>query len=573
VPSERTPPAGISCSAVRDYLDGLSAGVHYHLPPATRAHIDECPSCSNFYNQVKWKLSDGSSDLAELKEFLGNEFKSGVDASAELANEWKIKSPQTPDQVLAFYRETSWYAYNLVLWQASGRRPNYVERAQPILRRYRCESIVDFGAGVGNDALKLAALGYHVIAVDFDNMSSRFLRYRADVRKLANFEFIDIDSADLSTIKPDALWAMDVIEHLINPVQMLAPVLQTARLLIYDSEHTGTSCGKQNFHFQHPEPQLTHAWKSMGYTSVSGHGDLHIYAKPRHPSAAGQTAVHHRAPWPSRPPLSGVVFDLDGVVWRDHRAIPGIDSAIRQAREMRLKVSYLTNNSSQSRGYLADRMRQLNLEVEPEDIFTAAHIAALHLSQGELMSRHYVTIGGGDALLDELSVVGLDVETLASFVDSGTERADTCSIVVGHSPKFGYDEVTELLRMSRQVQDIFASERDRWYASSTGPLPSSAWIIAAIEEVVNRKALTLGKPNSIALGTVATAMGIDVRSMLMVGDSLEIDIPAAHNAGALCCYFDDPRIHGADFAIPSTTDPDFIIRDLSCLQYIIRGLL
>jgi 2-polyprenyl-3-methyl-5-hydroxy-6-metoxy-1,4-benzoquinol methylase len=203
-----------------------------------------------------------------LESFLAGELEQGIDASRALADDWRSRPRHSASDVAAFYRETPWYAYNLTLWQASGRRPKYVQQALPFLRQLRCRAIIDFGAGVGNDSLALAELGFNITAVDFDNLSSKFLRYRAERRGLDNLTFADIDHSQLATLQGDTLWAMDVVEHLVDPVATLTPVLARTRVFISDSEYTGVSAGRQDFHFQHDMADLGRAWAGLGYHAI-----------------------------------------------------------------------------------------------------------------------------------------------------------------------------------------------------------------------------------------------------------------------------------------------------------------
>ena len=572
---------GSRCAQARAFLDSLTAGHPHILEPSLRELIDQCALCTARYNAIKWARSEASTDLVELEQFLGSAFQYGVDASNELDREWHRRAPNDRHQVEAFYRETPWYVYNLVLWEASGRRPDYVSQATTMLEQLECRTIIDFGAGVGNDSLKLAMQGYNVFAVEFDNAASQFLRYRAKARNLKNLTFINIDSADIDSLRADALWAMDVIEHLPDPIETLTPILANTRVFIFDSEHTGTSGGRQEFHFQHSKEELAEVWETQGYWPLEVVPDtatINVYARANFHKQQGnsislKTAESRQSRAANRSPVTTVVLDLDGVVWRDNRTVSGVKSAIASIQERRLPLFYLTNNTTQSRPGLCKRMQDAGINARPDQIFTASYITATYLSTHRSTSSLYVTIGGADALIAELRARNLNCETLAEYVEKTHSDRGLCSIVIGHQPDFSYEEITRLLSVSSMVQEVFAAERDLWYSTSTGPMPSSAWMVAAVEEVLQKKAETLGKPNAIALNTLAEVRGVDVRSVLMVGDSLEVDVLAAHNSGSLSCYFDDPRVGVTRAPGTNASNADFVIRDLRELQYILKRLL
>lgn len=255
----------VNCAEATDYLSSFLKSSDHSLPSLIRKHISSCPNCLAFYNTIKWRLSKDSIDLLELKEFLGTDFQTYVDASLGLAEDWAASPRDSCDAVESFYRTTKWYAYNLALWKASGRRPEYVRAMHPILSSLGIRSIFDFGAGVGNDSLEFAELGYDVTAVDFENLSTNFLRYRLDRRGLRNVTFINVDNATPSLCRGRCLWCMDVVEHLIDPVDTLTPYLREANAFAYGSEHTGRSGGRQDFHFQHRPSDLLAACETMGF--------------------------------------------------------------------------------------------------------------------------------------------------------------------------------------------------------------------------------------------------------------------------------------------------------------------
>jgi len=569
---------GPRCAQATAFLDSLVAGRPHILEPSIRRLIDLCDECTRRYNEIKWARSEGSTGLVELERFLGNQFQYGINASDQLDKEWRQRAPRDPYEVEAFYRETPWYVYNLVLWEASGRRPNYVQQAMATLNTLQCQTIIDFGAGVGNDALKFALQGYTVIAVEFDNLASRFLRYRAHARKLDNLMFVDFDSVDLTKLRADALWAMDVIEHLPNPVETLTPILANTRIFLFDSEHTGTSHGRQEFHYQHSPAELAKAWSARGYKPLKppqDAGTVKVYYREENGRSEVQK-VRNSALLPAKRkpklPLTTVVLDLDGVVWRDNRAVSGIASAVEDIRSRSLAPYYLTNNTTESRLQLSERMRQIKIEVQPDKIFTASLIAATYLSSHKESSALYVVVSGTDTLINDLRIKGLRCESLPQYAGKSPSGRESCSIVIGYKPDFGYEDIEQLLSVSSMVTDVFAAESDLWYSTSNGPKPGSSWIVAAVETILQKTSITLGKPNATALRTLAEVEGVEIGSILMVGDSVDVDVVAANNAGCISCYFDDLQIDRTPNSVDGDAIPDFVIRDLGELRYVLMGL-
>ncbi|MBZ0165676.1 MAG: class I SAM-dependent methyltransferase, partial [Candidatus Omnitrophica bacterium] len=84
-----------------------------------------------------------------------------------------------------FYKEATYYLYELPLWNAERARPRYLYRiVQPYLKRYGCTEVLDFGGGTGDLCLELAGQGLGVTYCDIGKEVSDFARWRFARRNL-----------------------------------------------------------------------------------------------------------------------------------------------------------------------------------------------------------------------------------------------------------------------------------------------------------------------------------------------------------------------------------------------------
>ena len=127
-----------------------------------------------------------------------------------------------------FYRTSEGYLYNLTAFAMTGTKLPYLReltRAAPPGAR-----VLDYGCGIGSDGLALAEAGYRVAFADFDNPSTRYLRWRLARRGL------QADVYDLDRKPPpaafDLAYAFDVIEHVDDPFDFLARMERCARLVV-----------------------------------------------------------------------------------------------------------------------------------------------------------------------------------------------------------------------------------------------------------------------------------------------------------------------------------------------------
>jgi SAM-dependent methyltransferase len=229
------------------------------------------------WNRFRWERAQNSIDMGELADYLGPNFIWGFDSSWALAHEWNSETRNSADQIEAFYRDNKNYLYNLVIWEASGQRPDYVGATAELLDELNVSTICDFGCGVGTDGLKFLRLGKDVIFCDINNACLEFVRWRLRWRGLIARVY-DPDGIGDSLF--DTLWIMDVIEHLASPIdQILAHALSTAKVLIYDSEATDLADGRHPFHIEHSEKYVNGVWEKFGFVPYKKLSTLNILSK------------------------------------------------------------------------------------------------------------------------------------------------------------------------------------------------------------------------------------------------------------------------------------------------------
>jgi hypothetical protein len=247
------------------------------LPPAhldaTRRHLDACAPCWNRWNAHRWTAARHHPLHDQLAQFLGPSFRPGHDSSRALATEWDRADPRTPDEVAAFFRDSTNYLYNLVIWEASGHRPRYVHAALPTLRAKKVRTVLDIGSGIGSDAITLARHGFTVTTCDHDSPSTRFAhrRHGGTIPRI-DPEHLGHEHA------PDALWIIDTLDHLADPHHTLAPLLPRARIVITEDLRENRAHGRQRFHHRRPLADTTRMLARYDLTPTT-HAPITIWAR------------------------------------------------------------------------------------------------------------------------------------------------------------------------------------------------------------------------------------------------------------------------------------------------------
>ena len=77
----------------------------------------------------------------------------------------------------------------------------------------------------------------------------------------------------------------------------------------------------------------------------------------------------------------GLIFDMDGVLWRGGKPLPGIRSTFSLLRERQIPFVLATNNATQTFDQVRSRMENAGVEIFPNEVLTAAVGAASYLAQ------------------------------------------------------------------------------------------------------------------------------------------------------------------------------------------------
>jgi protein-L-isoaspartate O-methyltransferase len=130
-------------------------------------------------------------------------------------NTWEKAGPMTDARTKEFYKQTMNYIYDLAAWHLYD---NYKRQSDLALvedmRAAKPKNILDFGGGVGFNALLLAQAGFDVTLADLDSATLRFAALRAERRNVK----LKLWKSDVEDMPPDKKYdviiCLDVLEHL-----------------------------------------------------------------------------------------------------------------------------------------------------------------------------------------------------------------------------------------------------------------------------------------------------------------------------------------------------------------------
>lgn len=203
-----------------------------------------------------WAGYDG---LDELREYLGKEFdESRLHLHAHHVDQEEMAAE---DQV-EFYRTTDAYLYDLTAFAMWDTKLPYFEAIKAAVGPGA--RLLDYGCGIGTDGLRLIDAGFKVGFAEFDNPSSRYLRWRFERRGLRPpvAEWYDVDGNVPGGF--DLAYSIDVIEHVDDPWAFLAKLEERAPIVAVNFLEDAHDHNARHPHHQLPIKELLEHCENRG---------------------------------------------------------------------------------------------------------------------------------------------------------------------------------------------------------------------------------------------------------------------------------------------------------------------
>jgi glycerol-1-phosphatase len=204
-----------------------------------------------------------------------------------------------------------------------------------------------------------------------------------------------------------------------------------------------------------------------------------------------------------------VCCDLDGVVWRGDEPIPGAAAGIARLRAAGFGVAFVSNNSSQPLGDVADKLGAAGVPASPDDVITSA-VSAATLLASALEPGSPVLACAGPGVVEALETAGL----------RPVARPPVTAVVVGLHRGFDFDDLDRASAAVRDGARFVATNLDATYPVPGGMIPGSGAIAAAVATAAGRAPEVAGKPERPMVDLIRARLG---SSGIVVGDRPSTD--------------------------------------------------
>lgn len=212
--------------------------------------------------------------------------------------------------------------------------------------------------------------------------------------------------------------------------------------------------------------------------------------------------------------ISGVLFDLSGVLYVGDEAVPGAVEALQRLSSSGLPTRFVTNVTRTSSRDLVARPQAMGFAITATHLFTAPIAARDYLKTHEL--RPYLLVHPAlEAEFAELSTVSPNAVLLG---DAGTG--------------FSYQNLNRAFRLLiEHSAPLLAMGNNRYFREPDGLSLDIGPFVAALEYAADTRAMIFGKPAPEFFGGAVASLGCPASEVVMVGDDAAADVGGALAAG------------------------------------------
>jgi SAM-dependent methyltransferase len=151
-------------------------------------------------------------------------------STERLTEEWLTQKPQNEVEITHYYNTNTTYIYELSYWHTLHMNLGLIENVRSLQKALEApgRKYLDFGGGIGANSILFNAHGFDTTLADISSSLLDFARWRFE-RRQVKATIIDTKVERLPPEKFDFVTAVEVLEHVTNPVAVMQTIMNATK--------------------------------------------------------------------------------------------------------------------------------------------------------------------------------------------------------------------------------------------------------------------------------------------------------------------------------------------------------
>lgn len=220
--------------------------------------------------------------------------------------------------------------------------------------------------------------------------------------------------------------------------------------------------------------------------------------------------------------IEALIIDIDGTLLRGPLPMPGLFELFSFLRSRQVSFVLASNNATKTPTQYRRKLADLGVEVELENILTAATATAGYLKR-ELREGAALYIIGERAVEEVVCQAGFTVLRDAS--------QPVEAVVVGGDSTLTYDKLKHAVLLLQRGARLVGTNPDLLCPTEEGLVPEAGTTLAALQAATGVAPTIVGKPSRYLFDVAVERMGSTPAQTAVLGDRLETDVLGGQGAG------------------------------------------
>ncbi|GAA0078669.1 hypothetical protein UT300005_30480 [Clostridium sp. CTA-5] len=252
------------------------------------------------------------------------------------------------------------------------------------------------------------------------------------------------------------------------------------------------------------------------------------------------------------------ILDMDGTIYLGKDLFDFTNEFLDTVKQTDREYYFFTNNSSKSQESYIEKLKNMNILIEPKQMMISTHVMIKYLKKNYPGKSVYVV--GTESLLDEFRKFNIELND-----------CDPDIVIIGFDTSLTYKKLEKACSFIREGKTYFGINPDlNCPMEGNTFIPDCGSMARLIESSTNRFPEFFGKPSHHTLEYIIEETGYKEDEIAVVGDRLYTDIAVTKNSDVLSILVLSGETTKEDIG-KSSVQPDIIVDSVADITNLIKN--